>query len=253
MFLNKQFFDQNYAQLFNNDDIWLVDDTNVYRVSIHKTFEGNLFTKPINGVVLVINPKTGQLFMKIIHKNVWSLKQKLGQLAKVKAAEEVNALIRALPADERPKQISVTRKTLLEHLGTQLIDFPNILLKTYETLELPFNAILKIEKIEDLILKANESQLTLFNIYDDWLNGINCYAAFSRLILILKAFRCNYEKAWLELKPSESTITQSYHIWPSLSLNEWENVEKSLRDLILTDQQEKNMGNLASSNLNDTY
>ena len=26
-----------------------VDDTNVYRVTIHKTFEGNLTTKPING------------------------------------------------------------------------------------------------------------------------------------------------------------------------------------------------------------
>ena len=31
---------------------WFVDDTNVYRVTIHKTFEGNLTTKPINGRLL---------------------------------------------------------------------------------------------------------------------------------------------------------------------------------------------------------
>lgn len=36
---------QNYGELFSNQVIWFVDDTNVYRVSIHKTFEGNLTTK----------------------------------------------------------------------------------------------------------------------------------------------------------------------------------------------------------------
>ena len=40
---------QNYGELFSNQTIWFVDDTNVYRVTIHKTFEGNLTTKPING------------------------------------------------------------------------------------------------------------------------------------------------------------------------------------------------------------
>lgn len=99
-----------------------VDDTNVYRVTIHKTFEGNLVgcwggqrmgavpmcrlmmrraallhlcccawlryrqpscpcltcvplrpsaalqtTKPINGAIFIFNPRTGQLFLKIIH------------------------------------------------------------------------------------------------------------------------------------------------------------------------------------------
>jgi pre-mRNA-processing factor 8 len=36
---------QNYGELFSNQVIWFVDDTNVYRVTIHKTFEGNLTTK----------------------------------------------------------------------------------------------------------------------------------------------------------------------------------------------------------------
>lgn len=37
------------------------------RVTIHKTFEGNLTTKPINGAIFIFNPRSGQLFLKIIH------------------------------------------------------------------------------------------------------------------------------------------------------------------------------------------
>jgi hypothetical protein len=29
---------QNYSELFSNQIIWFVDDTNVYRVTIHKVF-----------------------------------------------------------------------------------------------------------------------------------------------------------------------------------------------------------------------
>ena len=88
---------QNYIDLFTNQVIWFVDDTNVYRVTIHKTFSGNLTTKPINGAVFTFNPRTGQLFLKVIHTSVWAGQKRLGQLAKWKTAEEVAALIRALP------------------------------------------------------------------------------------------------------------------------------------------------------------
>lgn len=57
---------QNYGEIFSNQIIWFVDDTNVYRVTIHKTFEGNLTTKPINGAIFIFNPRTGQLFLKVI-------------------------------------------------------------------------------------------------------------------------------------------------------------------------------------------
>lgn len=50
---------QNYGELFSNQIIWFVDDTNVYRVTIHKTQEGNLTTKPINGAIFIFNPRTG--------------------------------------------------------------------------------------------------------------------------------------------------------------------------------------------------
>ncbi|XP_026684160.1 pre-mRNA-processing-splicing factor 8, partial [Diaphorina citri] len=71
---------QNYGELFSNQIIWFVDDTNVYRVTIHKTFEGNLTTKPINGAIFIFNPRTGQLFLKIIHTSVWAGQKRLGQL-----------------------------------------------------------------------------------------------------------------------------------------------------------------------------
>jgi pre-mRNA-processing factor 8 len=103
---------QNYGELFSNQTIWFIDDTNVYRVTIHKTFEGNLTTKPINGAICIFNPRTGQLFLKIIHTSVWAGQKRLGQLAKWKTAEEVAALIRSLPVEEQPKQVIVTRKGL---------------------------------------------------------------------------------------------------------------------------------------------
>ncbi|CAI9103862.1 OLC1v1002436C1 [Oldenlandia corymbosa var. corymbosa] len=83
---------QNYGEIFNNQLIWFVDDTNVYRVTIHKTFEGNLTTKPINGAIFIFNPRTGQLFLKVIHTSIWAGQKRLGQLAKWKTAEEVAAL-----------------------------------------------------------------------------------------------------------------------------------------------------------------
>lgn len=48
-----------------------------------------------------------------------------------------------------------------------------------------------MEKFGDLILKATEPQMVLFNIYDDWLKTISSYTAFSRLILILRALHVN--------------------------------------------------------------
>eukprot|EP00887_Chlorella_sp_A99_P006813 scaffold2.g6813.t1 len=107
---------QNYGELFSNQIIWFVDDTNVYRVTIHKTFEGNLTTKPINGAIFIFNPRTGQLFLKIIHTSVWAGQKRLSQLAKWKTAEEVAALIRSLPVEEQPKRIIVSRKMLLFNL-----------------------------------------------------------------------------------------------------------------------------------------
>ncbi|KAM3184921.1 Pre-mRNA-processing-splicing factor 8 [Hymenolepis weldensis] len=236
---------QNYNELFSNQTIWFVDDTNVYRVTIHKTFEGNLTTKPINGAIFIFNPRTGQLFLKIIHTSVWAGQKRLGQLAKWKTAEEVAALIRSLPVEEQPKQIIVTRKGMLDPLEVHLLDFPNIVIKGSE-LQLPFQACLKVEKFGDLILKATEPQMVLFNLYDDWLKSISSYTAFSRLILILRALHVNNDKAKVTLKPDKTTITEPHHIWPTLTAEEWIKVEYQLKDLILADYGKKNNVNVAS-------
>eukprot|EP01114_Cavostelium_apophysatum_P001130 TRINITY_DN1096_c0_g1_i1.p1 TRINITY_DN1096_c0_g1~~TRINITY_DN1096_c0_g1_i1.p1 ORF type:complete len:1833 (-),score=630.10 TRINITY_DN1096_c0_g1_i1:84-5582(-) len=236
---------QNYGELFSNQIIWFVDDTNVYRVTIHKTFEGNLTTKPINGAIFIFNPRTGQLFLKIIHTSVWAGQSRKGQLAKWKTAEEVAALIRSLPVEEQPKQIIVTRKGMLDPLEVHLLDFPNIVIKGSE-LQLPFQACLKIEKFGDLILKATEPRMVLFNLYDDWLKSISSYTAFSRLVLILRALHVNNERTKIILKPDKTTVTKPHHIWPSLTDEEWIKVEVALKDLILADYGKKNNVNVAS-------
>lgn len=243
---NQEFLNsQNYSELFSNQVQLFIDDTNVYRVTIHKTFEGNLTTKPINGAIFIFNPRTGQLFLKIIHTSVWAGQKRLGQLAKWKTAEEVAALIRSLPVEEQPKQLIVTRKGLLDPLEVHLLDFPNISIRASE-LQLPFQAAMKVEKLGDMILRATEPQMVLFNLYDEWLKTISSYTAFSRLILILRALHVNQDKTKLLLRPDKTVITQEHHIWPSLSDEEWIKVETQLRDLILNDYGKKNNVNTSS-------
>jgi pre-mRNA-processing factor 8 len=243
---NQEFLNsQNYSELFSNQIQLFIDDTNVYRVTIHKTFEGNLTTKPINGAIFIFNPRTGQLFLKIIHTSVWAGQKRLGQLAKWKTAEEVAALIRSLPVEEQPKQLIVTRKGLLDPLEVHLLDFPNISIRASE-LQLPFQAAMKVEKLGDMILRATEPQMVLFNLYDEWLKSISSYTAFSRLILILRALHVNQDKTKLLLRPDKTVITQEHHIWPTLADEDWIKVETQLRDLILNDYGKKNNVNTSS-------
>ncbi|KAI9704911.1 MAG: pre-mRNA-splicing factor 8 [Candelina mexicana] len=243
---NQEFLNsQNYSELFSNQIQLFIDDTNVYRVTIHKTFEGNLTTKPINGAIFIFNPRTGQLFLKIIHTSVWAGQKRLGQLAKWKTAEEVAALIRSLPVEEQPKQLIVTRKGLLDPLEVHLLDFPNISIRASE-LQLPFQAAMKVEKLGDMILRATEPQMVLFNLYDAWLQTISSYTAFSRLILILRALHVNMDKTKLLLRPDKTVVTKEHHIWPTLSDEDWIKVEVQLRDLILNDYGKKNNVNTSS-------
>ncbi|KAK0464642.1 NUC071 domain-containing protein [Desarmillaria tabescens] len=211
----------------------------------HKTFEGNLTTKPINGAIFIFNPRSGQLFLKIIHTSVWAGQKRLGQLAKWKTAEEVAALVRSLPVEEQPKQVIVTRKGMLDPLEVHLLDFPNIVIKGSE-LQLPFQACMKMEKFGDLILRATQPQMVLFSLYDDWLKSISSYTAFSRLILLLRGLHVNNEKAKIILHPDKTTITEPHFVWPSLSDEEWIKVEVAMKELILADFGKRNSVNIAS-------
>ncbi|KAG2104265.1 ribonuclease H-like domain-containing protein [Suillus cothurnatus] len=215
---------QNYLELFSNQIIWFVDDTNVYRVTIHKTFKGNnLTTKPINGAIFIFNPRSGQLFLKIIHTSVQAGQKCLGQLAKWKTAEE----------------------GMLDPLEVHLLDFPNIVIKGSE-LQLPFQACMKMEKFGDLILRATQPQMVLFSLYDDWLKSVSSYTAFSHLILLLRGLHVNNEKAKIILHPDKSTITEPHFIWPTLTDDEWIKVEVAMKDLILADFSKRNSVNITS-------
>lgn len=119
---------------------------------------------------------------------------------------------------------------------------------------LPFQSCLKIEKFGDLILKATEPQMVLFNIFDDWLKTISSYTAFSRLILILRALHVSPDRTKVILRPDKSVITQPHHVWPSLTDEQWIKVEVALKDLILADYGKKNnvnVGSLTQSEIRD--
>lgn len=235
----------NYAELFSNETQFFIDDTNVYRVTVHKTFEGNLTTKPVNGCLFMLNPKTGQLFLKVIHTSVWAGQKRLGQLSRWKSAEEVAALIRSLPREEQPKRLILTRKGMQQPMEVHTLDFPNLSIRLSE-LHLPFAASMKVDKLANVVLKAKEPQMVLFNLYDDWLQSISAYTAFSRVILLMRALGINQERTNLILRPDASVITQEHHLWPSFSDEQWIEVEAQLRDLILNDYAKKNNVNIQS-------
>jgi len=88
--------------------------------------------------------------------------------------------------------------------------------------------------------------MLLFNLYDNWMQTISSYTAFSRLILILRALHVNNDKTKVILRPDKTTITQDHHIWPTLTDEEWIKVEVALKDLILADYAKKNNVNTAA-------
>jgi pre-mRNA-processing factor 8 len=111
---------------------------------------------------------------------------------------------------------------------------------------LPFQACLKVEKFGDLILRATEPQMCLFNIYDDWLRTISSYTAFSRLILILRGLHVAQDRTKVILRPDKTVVTLPHHVWPDLTDEQWVKVEVALKDLILSDYGKKNNVNVAS-------
>lgn len=82
-------------------------------MSTRQVWISQFLTFYVDGAIFIFNPRSGQLFLKVIHTSVWAGQKRLGQLAKWKTAEEVAALVRSLPVEEQPKQVIVTRKGML--------------------------------------------------------------------------------------------------------------------------------------------
>lgn len=243
----------NYAELFNNDNKLIIDDANVYRVITHSTYEGNSAVKVLNGALFMINPRTGQLFLKVMHSSIFQGQKHRSKLSKWKSAEEVAALVRSLPKEEQPKQVIITSKGILDPLEVHMLDFPNISIRPTE-LHLPFDSALKIDKLNELVNTAKEPQMVLFNIYDDWLDTCSSFTAFNRLIVLMRALQINAEKTKMILRPNSSITTKEHHLWPTLNIDQWRNVESELADLILSDYSEKfsiNINSLTDNEIRD--
>ncbi|CAN3368761.1 pre-mRNA-splicing factor 8 [Diutina catenulata] len=232
-----QLSSSNYQELFTPSSKLVVDDSNVYRVAVHKTSEGNMATTPINGSLFMANPLTGQLYLKIIHHSVWAGHKRLGQLAKWKTAEEITALLRSLPKEEQPSSIILTRRGVLDALESSTLDFPNLSVRTSE-LRLPFGSLLKVPKLADFVESSKRPEMVLMNLYDDWLTQISPYTAFSRIVLLFRSFATNADRAEAIIFRSE-VRTFNHHLWPSYDTEEWISVEAQLRDLILADYTKK--------------
>ena len=238
----------NYSELFGEGGAWIVDDSNIYRVLTHKTLEGNLSTRAVNGALFVLDPKSGKMYLRVVHASAWTGQKHLGQLAKWKAAEEVAALLRALPAEEQPRCIVVMRKGLLDPLESHLADFPNVVIKPSE-LQIPFQALLSLEELGDAVLRAPESCTLLRGVYDDWLGSFGPFTAFSRLALILRALHVSPQRAAraLSARAGEKPID---NVWPQLRPDDWPAAEFELRNLILADFARK--ANVAVGSLTQT-
>ncbi|CAF4443146.1 unnamed protein product, partial [Rotaria magnacalcarata] len=175
---------RNYDELFSNQIIWFVDDTNVYRLTIHKAYEGNLTTKPINAAIFIFNPHTGQFFLKIIHISVCAEEKGFGQLAKWATDEEVAAFLRSFPFEEQRTQTIVTRKAF-----SRLI----LILKALHVNNDRAKIILKLDKTT--IIEIRHTYPTLTN--DEW---IKVDASWNDLIL------ADYDK---KNNANVATLTQS--------------------------------------------
>ena len=222
---------ESYFELFNSNTCWLVDDSLFYRISVHQTLLGNIKTKPINGALIIFLPKNGNLILRTINSKTWKQHKKLSQLARWKAAEVILDLLQMIKTDEQPNKIVSLRKALVEPLEIQLTEYPTILIKS-SNFKIPFKSLLAIEKINKKDVESKNCETIFSNLYDNWIDSVSSFTAFSRLILILKSIEINKEKVdrifgfnWKENKGE--------NFWPFFTDEEWVKNEIIFKDVIL--------------------
>ncbi|KAL0237114.1 hypothetical protein PCE1_000511 [Barthelona sp. PCE] len=227
----------NLIEIFNQKLPWLVDESIVYRKALIRTENGNVHSDPMNGALFVFIPTTGELNIRTIHKSAWANMKRLSQIARWKAAEEVSALLKALPSDDLPTEIFSTTKTGLSPLQTRLIDFPNIKLRGSE-MQVMFSALLMHPMIGPTIQDATESHIAVYNLYDDWLESWPQDICFIRLCLLLRGIKTSQRSVQTYLT-THSLEVKPGHVWPSLTDAEWIDFEKLLRDIVVDDVAKK--------------
>jgi pre-mRNA-processing factor 8 len=229
LFLNSE----NFSDIFYYKNTWLIDDSCLYRVSIHRTIEGNLISKPTNGVILIFKPHSGIIFIKIFTNYFWKGKKKLNQFAKWKAAEEISKLINNTPSKYHPKLIISMRKNIIDPLSIHLIQFPDIVIKGSE-IKIPFFSLLQIEKIANKIKNSNLCEILIYTLYDDWLDIISPFTCFSRIILILKSIEIDFQKFSTIFGKVQFPFSNK-NFWPNFSDYKWIQIEILLKNFIIED------------------
>jgi len=109
---------------------------------------------------------------------------------------------------------------------------------------------MKIPKLSDLVVHSSEPKMCMFNLYDDWKETVSPYTCFSRLMLILRALSVKKGSTWDILRPTGGIETAPDHVWPTHTPEEWEEIEKRLKDLVVEDYATTN--NVAANALTQT-
>nr|UXY88510.1 splicing factor Prp8 [Cryptomonas curvata] len=248
VFLNSE----NYISIFNKKGTWLLDDSCFYRVSLHQSVEGNVIIKPTNGVLFIFSPENGKMFFRIIHKTFWQGHRRLSQLAKWKSAEEVVKLINYVSQEQKPNEIIVLKKNMIQPLIAHMIDFPNIIIKG-SLIKIPFQSIIKLTRIKKMFDNSIYNNLLIFNVYDDWLESISSFTAFSRLLLILKALKINFEEVQTIFNQfRQSDKENNNYFWPNISDRKWVKLEIILKDIIVDNycyRKKLNPNNLSQNDI----
>lgn len=225
---------------------WLIDDSQIYRVVIERTPEGNFSASPLNGVLLVLNPNTGVLQCRVLSKSVWRQPHRVRQLSHTAAADCLQALLQT--AYETPEVIVALRQNkLVELLRQRGIDGDSVRLFNWP-LQISLAPLLKLPQISNRIdemnagdhddrgSSANQSSphFIVCNVYDDMMQTFSSYTCFSRLVLLLRAMRANATRTRQILHSTFADVATSvHHLWPSFNVDQWLAVEALLLDLLL--------------------
>lgn len=242
-----------------NSGPFYCDDSVVYRVSIERTADNNLITRPQNGAFLLLDMRSGQLIIDVLHRSVWEQQRRLASKAKSVAAQQ---LLRILPLlsndnnnnnDESPQQSSLVlaRHVLVRSLNSvvcgseQQTAAPQsrAVVAALRNGRVEFGAppfqlakLLRNEHVLRLVNESERSCVHVINVYDDWLESGTCRSngeALKRLVLLLAALACDNGTTHDILSANVPCVQRSTHLWPSLTRAQWQQVEAALQHLVV--------------------
>lgn len=235
---------ENYGELLDRKTV-IIDDTSVYRVTMHKTTNGNMTSKPINGALFAFDPLSGKLDVCIIHESLWAGQKKRSALSKWKAAEESAVLLRSYDPEQLPQQVIINSRGLKDPMEVNMLEFPGVTVRNTE-FALPFSALIQLSSFTYLIDQAGAplpgiQDRHTFNLYDDWLKLSQPNTAFSRMMLLLRGLHVDPEpvKRILRQKAAGSEHIEGF-IWPKLDPGDWIEVENAVSDIIIEEYSKAN-------------